>query len=365
MSLAEVIGQDRAIVQLSRMYRNGRLGHCLIFYGPEGVGKAFTAKELAKLLLCSRPEEMEIGPERAQISDSCGTCDDCRMVTRGIHPDLHIVTRDLSRHTDEGKKATVKDLPIAVIRDFVIEPAGWSPQRGRARVFIIEEGERMNRSAQNALLKTLEEPPENTYLIIVTPQPGALFATVRSRSHGVRFTHLPEVFVRDKLQEAGFSPEEAAYWSQFSGGRLEPALVMARMGWYEVKQGLVKQLAGLSYTTALTAAQWCMEQAKAYGQAREKERPEESAAAHTRMGQEYLLDLAEETYRLAMRKAVGLAAVVDQAQAISAISERLGVQGCGRAVQTTRQARWRLDYNVNGALLFEWLMLKYLVCARA
>ncbi|MBN2212217.1 MAG: DNA polymerase III subunit [Sedimentisphaerales bacterium] len=365
MSLAEVIGQDRAIAQVSRMWRNGRLGHCLIFHGPDGVGKSLTARGLAQLLLCGRPETVEVGSARMKISDGCGVCDDCRMVTRGSHPDLHIVTRDLSRHTEEGKKATVKDLPIGVIRDFVIEPAGWSPQRGRARVFIIEEGERMNRAAQNALLKTLEEPPANTYLIIVTSQPGTLLATVRSRSHAVRFAYLPEVFVRDKLQEAGLSPAEAAYWSQFSGGRLGPALAMARTGWYEVKRELVKQLAGLSYATALTTAQWCMEQAKTYGQAQEKQQNEESAASHTRMGQEYLLALAEETYRLALRGAVGLDTAVDQTQAIGAIGGQLGAQGCGRAVQATRQARGRLEYNVNGALLFEWLMLKYLVCARA
>ncbi len=365
MSLAEVIGQDRAIVQLSRMWRNGRLGHCLIFHGPEGVGKSLTAKGLAQLLLCRQPETTEVGPGRIKISDSCGVCDDCRMVAKGSHPDLHIINRELSRHREDGKKTTVKDLPIGVIQDFVIKPAGWLPQRGRARVFVIEEGERMNRSAQNALLKTLEEPPANTYLVIITPQPNALLATVRSRSHLVRFSHLPEVFIRNRLQDAEFSPAEAAYWSQFSGGRLGLALAMAKTGWFKIKQALVEQLAGLSYGTVLTTAAWCMEQAKEYGQTQEKEQQsEESAAAYTRTGQEYLLALAEETYRLALREAAGLGAAVDQTEAIAAIGHRLGVQGCGRAVEATRQARGRLEYNVNGVLLFEWLMLKYLVCAQ-
>ena len=159
------------------------------------------------------------------FEDCCDICEDCHLVEAGTHPDFHVITRPLghllgSKRTQsmslgaeeslnqvkEGEKANSKkrprpmlELSIDVVRDFVIDQAGIFPFRGRARVFIVDEAEKMSRAAQNALLKTLEEPPAQTYLILLTTKLYYFLPTIRSRSHTVRLGGLPKDFIYSKL----------------------------------------------------------------------------------------------------------------------------------------------------------------------
>ena len=226
MRFSEVRHQDRALSILRRALGSGRTHHAYLFAGPEGVGKELAARALASRLLC---EDETLAPE----ADACGRCGACRLVASDNHPDLHVIHRGLRKfHPDPAVRARKGlFLTVDLVRHFVIEPAGMKPTQGRRRVFLIREAERMNEEAQNALLKTLEEPPGTACLILVTASAGRLLPTIRSRCQSVPFGLLPPEFVAQELRaRAGVSAADAAALAGLSGGRLGVALHWQRLG---------------------------------------------------------------------------------------------------------------------------------------
>ena len=155
----------------------------------------------------------------------------CILMSAGNHPDFHSIYRELIEfHPDpkvRGRKAL--DLGVDVIREFLIAAAGSRPVRGRAKVYVVREAERMNVPAQNALLKTLEEPPPDTYIVLVTSSAARLLPTTRSRAQMVPFGALPPEFVRERLRasEKDLTDAEARFLATVSEGRLGPALESA------------------------------------------------------------------------------------------------------------------------------------------
>src|SRR5262249_46828703 len=162
-----------AIDVILRAIASGRVPHGMIFAGPVGAGKATTARALAAVFLCENPNIKKAEP--------CGKCDSCRAFAAGTHPDFHVITKELIRYHDKTGKSKGIDLSINVIRPELLEKAAMKPARNVGKVFVIEQAELMNPQAQNAMLKTLEEPAGRTLIILLTDQPGALLATVRSR----------------------------------------------------------------------------------------------------------------------------------------------------------------------------------------
>src|SRR5678816_1066163 len=108
----DILGQDNAIETISRAYESDRLPHALVFAGPVGVGKATTARALATLFLCESPKKDE----------PCGKCESCRAMAADVHPDYHVVYRQLIR-LDQNTKSVARDLSIHVVRDHLIAPA--------------------------------------------------------------------------------------------------------------------------------------------------------------------------------------------------------------------------------------------------
>ena len=139
--------------------QQGRLAHALLLSGPAGSGKHRLAAALIQALLCQSGQ-----------AQACGQCQGCHLAVAGTHPDLHVLT------PEEGKR----QVRIDQVRNLV-EFAARTAQFGGYRVALIEPAEAMNRNAQNALLKTLEEPGQNTLLVLVSHQPSLLLPTVRSR----------------------------------------------------------------------------------------------------------------------------------------------------------------------------------------
>lgn len=161
--------------RLGAAIANGTLPHALILSGPEGSGRRTLSRQIAAALLCT-------GDRGAALP--CGTCNNCRRVYEGIYPDLHILA------PEAGKTL----IPVAKIREMRAEMS-LSAVEGSYRIFIIEDAECMNAAAQNALLVSLEEPPEGVVIMLITKSEEALLTTVRSRSQTIR----TELFDTDRL----------------------------------------------------------------------------------------------------------------------------------------------------------------------
>ncbi len=178
------------VESLRRTMGRGRLPHALLFVGPEGVGKRTFALKLAQALLCERVPEGDLAP--------CGVCPGCVQVAAGTHPDLLQVARPEDRH----------ELPIRVIRDLCLD-LGLKPARGMRKVAIVDDADDINDEAANAFLKTLEEPPSGSVLILVGTSTEAQLDTLLSRCRVVRFDPLPGEELAAVLVEHGLAESPA------------------------------------------------------------------------------------------------------------------------------------------------------------
>lgn len=170
LTLGQIRGQDRVVERLRRAMASERVPHAYLFAGPAGVGKHTTAVALAAAMNCERAP-----------GEGCGECATCERIGAGLHPDVVTLER-------QGASQTV---PIEVIRSRVIPALGMPPHEARARFFLIEEATSLLGPAQNALLKTLEEPPARTHFVLGTASVGEVLPTIRSRCQRVSFQPLP------------------------------------------------------------------------------------------------------------------------------------------------------------------------------
>ena len=208
--MTQILGQERALTTLNAAMHSGRMHHAWIFAGPRGVGKFTTAVEFAKVLL-----DPSAGSEsvRARAGELRLEGETSALIDAGIHPDLHIIRKELALDSDNpqlrGRK--LMNIPLDLLRERMIggrtgddrvhdAPAYRTALRGGAKVFIIDESELIDQTGQNTLLKTLEEPPQRTYIILVTSRPDRLLPTIRSRCHLVRFISLSETDMRQWIE---------------------------------------------------------------------------------------------------------------------------------------------------------------------
>jgi len=198
--------------------------HALLFAGPEGIGKRSFARRLAQALLC---------PAANAELEPCETCPSCRQVRAGTHPDLREVGRPEDRH----------ELPIAVIRALCHDLA-LKPISGHRKVAILDDADAMNAEAANAFLKTLEEPPEGTTLILISTASGRLLETIRSRCRIVRFEPLGvEDLVAVLRDRAGIETAEAHTLAARASGSVARALALADPDLTGFLQRLIGELA--------------------------------------------------------------------------------------------------------------------------
>ncbi len=178
MAFRDIIGQDRAVNILLRTIERDRLPSSYLFAGESGIGKKFTAINLAKIVNCLTP----LYPPLAKggnggVIDACDECSSCKKIDAGVHPDFLLIS-------PEGGKIRIEE--IRAIDDIL----SFKPFEGRKKVVIVDEADTMNPFAANAFLKTLEEPPEDSLIILISSNPDRLPDTIRSRCSRVNFTPL-------------------------------------------------------------------------------------------------------------------------------------------------------------------------------
>ncbi|MDZ7859602.1 MAG: DNA polymerase III subunit gamma/tau [Candidatus Krumholzibacteriota bacterium] len=165
-TFSEIVGQNHVSQTLKKAVEKNRLAHAYLFSGPRGCGKTTTARILAKIINCEKPEGGE----------PCNKCNSCREVSAGSHLDVIEIDGASNRGIDE-----IRDLR---------EKIGYASTSGNSKIYIIDEVHMLTQQAFNALLKTLEEPPSHVYLILATTEPHKVPATIRSRCQRFNFKRM-------------------------------------------------------------------------------------------------------------------------------------------------------------------------------
>jgi DNA polymerase-3 subunit delta' len=244
MLLRDIIGHRRLTSLLARAVERESLPPTLLFAGPPGVGKWAVARAVAQAFNCLEPVR---SPTDHLAIDACGKCRACDRLARGVHVDVFAVQPD--------ERASIK---IDVIRE-VLSHTSFRPFEGKRRFVLIREADTLETSAQNSLLKSLEEPPPGTSFILTTAVPGALLPTVRSRCMRLRFGRLTSsevavALVRDHERSEG----EALETAPLADGSIGQALALADndlTAFREAAMRLLQQTAGRADTqTRLQAA---------------------------------------------------------------------------------------------------------------
>ncbi len=204
--------QRHALAVAGRIFRNGRLAHAWLLSGLEGTGKEQLARIMASLLICDEPLLHKVPPE------PCGICPQCGKLSRATHPDLSVI---------KPRGAFIKLSQVHELQKDISYP----PLEARNRVVLILHAHRMNRESSNALLKTLEEPPSRTYLILTAPGTGMLLPTIVSRCQVISCGGLePEVIAEILCAEHGADPGDAEAAARIADGSITRALGYFRGG---------------------------------------------------------------------------------------------------------------------------------------
>lgn len=224
MVFRDILGHTKEIEALGKAIANGRVAHSYLFSGPSGIGKGCVALAFAGALNCAD-------------GNGCGECEDCRLIEARSHPNLVEVWP-----TDKDDERAANGL-IRIIRIRELQGAiKYKVDRGK-KVVIIEDADRLVPAAANAFLKTLEEPPADSVIILISSRASALLPTILSRCQRINFGPLAEQSIRDHLVNTmALSPDLAASAARASSGALGPAIEYTESGLWEKRATLAGYL---------------------------------------------------------------------------------------------------------------------------
>ncbi len=212
MDFNKIIGHEEIISRLRNAIEMDRVGHAYIIAGQEGSGRSTVAYSFAKALQCESGQ-----------SQSCNSCKSCKQAESGNHPDIIYITHE-----------KLGIISVGEIREQLVDSMQVKPYSSKYKIYIIKEAEKMTEEAQNALLKTIEEPPEYGIVMIITTDPEKLLQTIRSRCITLTTKPVKEKDIHDYLiQNYGIDEKRAAFAIEYSEGNLGKAILLATNEEYE------------------------------------------------------------------------------------------------------------------------------------
>jgi DNA polymerase-3 subunit delta' len=340
IGLDEILGQPQAVEVLRRMIASDRVPHALILQGPGGVGKATTALAFAASLLCADDGER-----------ACGACDACRLFELGSHPDFTMVKllpKPSAPKAARTKGARDEDLRKVIIVEQIRDLTrlvGLSPRQSKRRVFLIDPADQMNHEAQNALLKTLEEPPGQAVLLLIASRPHLLRPTVRSRCFGLRFGALPVDELATLLERRGVPADEAPLRATLAEGRPGKAFELDLAATLERRSEILDILESLASPRAPVAEMPVMAAALAG-------KNERTLVT----GLELLQTLLRDSARAVTQAPEAALVHADLGDRLSQLGSRLGAPRAAAIVAAAERLRGELRFNLNRTLIAESLL---------
>lgn len=348
-----ILGQEHAISVLQAALGGDRVHHAWIFGGPEGVGKFTTACAFAEILL-----DPNAAPNLAGAIEADPDGKTVELIRAGTHPDLHIVTKEMALYSRDASTRSRKlmSIPVEVIREFVVEPAfrsevSTASSHARAhKVFILDEAELLAATAQNVLLKTLEEPPEGTILILVTSQEHRLLPTIRSRCQRVIFRTLPDdamnQWIGSRDLDTPLSDDHLAWLLRFSRGApglAELAIDQEFFSWYAEILPDLRDLAAGAFPAQLGAKMKTL--IDEFATSWVKAHTNASKDAANKAGVRYMLIMLAEEMRAELHRAA--------ASGDNALAER-----SADVIEQIRECELEISRNVNMAIALDHLVVQ-------
>ena len=330
MAWQRIRGHDALVEGFRRAVRRGRLAHAYLFTGPAGVGKRLFAVELAKALLCENA-----APDGLQ---ACDRCPSCIQVEAGTHPDFFTAVRP----------PEALEFPISLMRE-LCQGFAFKSARGRGKVVLIDDADDLNEEAANCFLKTLEEPPPRSVLILIGSTPDRQLQTIVSRCQVIRFAPLPSAVVDELLQEQGIEDSALrARLVRLSAGSPGLAKELADPALWEARRDLLQGLTKTPIDSVELSRRW-MEFVEEAGK--------ESAAQRRRaqLVLRLVIDFLDDALTVGMN-AVPRRTEAEDRPALDALARRVDpervLEALGRCLEADRQ----IDRRVQLVLVLEGLM---------
>jgi DNA polymerase-3 subunit delta' len=318
VSFAQLVGHEHNRQILQRLLRQGRVGASLIFAGPEGVGKRQFALTFAKAANCRSSSQ----DERALHEDSCDTCPSCSRIEARVSSDVAVVVPD---------GAYIK---IAQTRALSNE-VQYRPREGRQRFFLIDDADRLREEAANSLLKTLEEPPPTSTIILLTARPDALLPTILSRTQRINFAPLSIPEMETYLARRQRPAADQKLLARLSEGRIGQALKIDLSAFRQDRREIIELVAlvaaGQDGARILKAAEY-------FGR-RERDSFEEKL--------ELLMLVLRDIFLLANGRPKEETTNIDEAERLSLLASSIGVRRLSKWVTIFTELRRNLDVNIN------------------